>query len=147
MQANLYLVTYYHGNYNASIKLLIFIWLNLLLEVFGRVVSCVAVVEARSHSLESFLLPTKKLEEIQDVNLRKFDLHPPQPEKVSESLGGERYLRVFSFSPVMWSGWETRKSRSLVGFITWQKRFGLLLVLLEPGWHCMHNVNFRHSKW
>lgn len=66
------------------------------------VVSFVAVVEARDHVLwKAFFCQQKNLEEIQDVNLRKFDLHPPQPEKVSESLGGERYLRVFSFSQVM----------------------------------------------
>lgn len=93
--------------------------------------SCVAVLEARSRSLESFLLPTKNLEEIQDVNLRKFDLHPPQPEKVSESLGGERYVFFPFSSDVIWMG--NKKVKELGWFYYLTKRFGLLRVLLEPG--------------
>ena len=79
----------------------------------------------------------KNLEEIQDVNLRKFDLHPPQPEKVSESLGGGTVSTCFFFllfsSDVIWMGNKEVKLRELGWFYDLTKWFGLLRVLLEPG--------------
>ena len=68
--------------------------------------------------MESFLLPTKNLEEIQDVNLRKFDLHPPQPEKVSESLGGNGTCFFLFSSEVIWMVNKKIKEFGKVGFIT-----------------------------
>ena len=83
--------------------------------------------------MESFLLPTKKPEEIQDVNLRKFDLHPPQPEKVSESLWGGTVSTLFFLfsSDGIWMG--NKKVKELGWFYDLTKWFGLLRVLLEPG--------------